>query len=97
MLERKLEGHRGVENLADNLKSQLIADRRYTDAASTLIEGGDILGLDAEELVNAVGDMNKAYQHFYVVKDEDRELIVDGPCGTHLDLEWIFQMSIPKK
>lgn len=97
MLERKLEGYKGVENLADNLKSQLIADRKYTDAASTLIEGGDILGLDAEELVNAVWDMNKAYQYFYLVIDEDHGLIVDGPCGTHLDLEGIFQMSIPKK
>ena len=82
------------EIIINNLKSQLALDGKSSELTKILLEGGDIMGADTVELVDAVEDINEAYLIFYAKEDDPSK--VEGPCGEKLNIQAIFQGSTYK-
>ena len=89
-----IEDDKKIDALIKNLKEHLIKTGQYNETVKTVMEGGDIMGLDTEQFVKAVEDINKAYENVYADRKKKK---IDGPCGGKLNIQAIFQMSVPGK
>ena len=95
VIAKMIKDDKKIDLLIKNLQDHLMETGKYNETVKTVVEGGNIMGLEMEQFVDAVEDINKAYENVYEVENDPSK--IDGPCGDKLNLQAMFQMSVQRK